>query len=67
MCGGQDWVVVGAQDLNQFQTNQSGNGDDYDDDGNDDVDRLCLWWTGLGGAGSCGSGSVCPGQPGHHL
>lgn len=55
MCGGQDWVVVGAQDLNQFQTNQSGNGDDYDDDGNDDVDRLCLWWTGLGGAGSPGS------------
>lgn len=55
VCGGQNWVVVGALDLDQFQTNQSGNGDDYDDDGNDDDDRLCLWWTGVGGAGSPGS------------
>ena len=61
VCGGQNWVVVGALDLGQFQTNQSGNGGDdnngdYDD--NDDDDKLCLWWTGLGGAGSRRSWSV---------
>ena len=66
-CGGQDWVVLEALDLDRFE---SGDGDDDNtEDNNDDDndDNRCLWWTGLGGAGSRGSGSVCPGQPGHHL
>ena len=67
VCGGQDWVVLEALDLDQFE---SGDGDDdntEEDNDDDNDDNRCLWWTGLGGAGSCGSGSVCPGQPGHHL